>query len=29
LRALIAARDAGGLRAFLAKGAAFRKGLDR
>ena len=29
LRALIAARDAAGLRAFLAKGAAFRKGLDR
>ena len=29
LRALIAARDSTGLRAFLAQGAAFRKGLDR
>lgn len=29
LRALIAAGDAAGLRAFLAEGAAFRKGLDR
>lgn len=29
LRALIAAGDASGLRAFLAQGAAFRKGLDR
>lgn len=29
LRALIAARDAAGLTAFLAQGAAFRRGLDR
>lgn len=29
LRALIAARDAAGLKAFLAQGTAFRKGLDR